>query len=70
MFKGDVGLERVRLQSQRRLDHRNTINGQIAYCYCSVAKLSDSLQPSELQPARLSCPSLSPGVCSDSCTLS
>ena len=31
---------------------------------------SDSLQPHELQHARLPCPSLSPGVCSDSCPLS
>ena len=31
---------------------------------------SNSLQPHELQHARLPCPSLSPGVCSDSCLLS
>ena len=30
----------------------------------------DSLQPHELQHARLPCPSLSPQVCSDSCPLS
>ena len=38
----------------------------------SVAKLcpSDSLQPHELRHARLSCPSLSPWVCSNSCPLS
>ena len=35
---------------------------------CSV--LSDSLWPHGLQHARLSCPSLSPGVCSNSCPLS
>ena len=29
-----------------------------------------TLQPHEVQQARLSCPSLSPGVCSDSCPLS
>ena len=29
--------------------------------------MSDSLQPHELRHARLPCPSLSPGVCSDSC---
>ena len=34
---------------------------------CSVAKSCPTLQPHELQPARLPCPSLSPGVCSDSC---
>ena len=32
--------------------------------------MSDSLQPHGLQHARLSCPSWSPGVCSDSCPLS
>ena len=32
--------------------------------------MSDSLQPHELQHARLPCPSLFPGVCSDSCPLS
>ena len=32
--------------------------------------LSDSLQPHGLQLARLPCPSLSPGACSNSCPLS
>ena len=32
--------------------------------------VSDSLQPHGLQPARLLCPPLSPGVCSNSCPLS
>jgi len=32
--------------------------------------MSDSLQPHELQHARLSCPSLFPGACSNSCPLS
>ena len=32
--------------------------------------MSDSLWPYRLQHARLPCPSLSPGVCSDSCSLS
>ena len=35
---------------------------------CSV--VSDSLQPNGLQHTRLPCPSLSPGVCSNSCQLS
>ena len=35
---------------------------------CSV--VSNSLWPHEWQPARLPCPSLSPGVCSNSCPLS
>ena len=38
------------------------------YC-CSVAK-SNSLRPHGLQDTRLPCPSLSPGVCSNSCALS
>ena len=36
----------------------------------SHSVLSDSLQPHELQHTRLPCPSLSPGVFSDSCPLS
>ena len=32
--------------------------------------MSDSLCPHELQHARLSCPSLSPRICSNSCSLS
>ena len=39
-------------------------------CYCSVAVVSDSLWPHELQHTRLPCPSLSPWVCSNSCPLS
>ena len=35
---------------------------------CSV--MSDSLQPHGLQHTRLPCPSLSPGACSNSCSLS
>ena len=35
---------------------------------CSV--MSDSLQPHGMQYTRLPCPSLSPGVCSNSCPLS
>ena len=41
----------------------------ICHC-CSVAVVSDTLQPHGLQHARLPCPSLSPGVCSHSCPLS
>ena len=39
-------------------------------CVLSHSVLSDSLWPHGLQPTRLPCPSLSPGVCSDSCPLS
>ena len=38
-------------------------------CCCSVSKLCLTLQPHELQHARLPCPSLSPKVCSNSCPL-
>ena len=37
---------------------------------CSVAQSYLTLQPHGLQHARLPCPSLSPGVCSNSCPLS
>ena len=37
---------------------------------CFVTQLCDSLQPHGQQYARLPCPSLSPGVCSNSCPLS
>ena len=41
-----------------------------ACCHCSVTVMSESLQPHGLQHARLPCPSLSPGVCSNSSPLS
>ena len=42
-----------------------------SFCCCSFAKvLSNFLRPHELQLAGLLCPSLSPGVCIDSCLLS
>ena len=37
---------------------------------CSIAKSSPTLRPHGLQHARLVCPPLSPGVCSNSCPLS
>ena len=39
-----------------------------SFCFCSV--VSDSLWPHGLQHHRPPCPSLSPGVCSNSCPLS
>ena len=45
---------------------RNTCSQK--YC-CSVDKSCLTLQPHELQDTRLSCPSLSPWVCSNSCPL-
>ena len=41
-----------------------------ACCCCSVAVVSDSLRPHELQHARLPGPSPSPRVCSNACPLS
>ena len=43
--------------------------GVLMYC-CSVAKSHPTLWPHELQHARLSCPSLSPRICSNSFPLS
>ena len=42
--------------------------GSIVTVQFSHSVMSDSLQPHGLQHARLPCPSLSPGVCSNSCT--
>ena len=39
-------------------------------CCCSGAKLCPTLLPHGLQHTRLPCPSLSPGLCSNSCPLS
>ena len=47
---------------------QNYYLGQI--CCCSVTKSCPTFQPHDLQHARLPCPSLSPGVCSNSCALS
>ena len=41
----------------------------MSICFCSVTKLCLTLQPHGLQHATLPSPSLSPGVCSDSCPL-
>ena len=38
--------------------------------FVSLSVVSDSLRPHRLQHARLPCPSLFPGICSDSCSLS
>ena len=40
------------------------------FCCCSVAKSCATLSPHGLQHTKLPCPSLSPGVCSNSCPLS
>ena len=41
-----------------------------SFCFCCSVTKSDSLQFHGLQHVRLPCPSLSPGVCSNSCPLS
>ena len=43
---------------------------QVRLLLFSHSVVSDSLRPYGLQHSRLPCPSLSPGVCSDSCPLS
>ena len=43
---------------------------RLVVCCCSVAKSYPTLRPHGLQHARLPCPPLSPGVCSNSCLLS
>ena len=44
--------------------------GVVTDCHCRHSVESDSLQPQGLQHARLTCPPLSPRVCSSSCPLS
>ena len=47
------------------------VNRYTLLCYCcSITKLCLSLRSRGLQHAQLSCPSLSPGACSNSCLLS
>ena len=47
------------------------VNRYTLLCYCcSITKLCLTLRPRGLQHAQLSCPSLSPGACSNSCLLS
>ena len=43
---------------------------QLCHCCCSVAQLCPTLWPHGLQHAKLPCPSLFPGVCSNLCPLS
>ena len=52
------------------LPHMTTWMALKDICCCSVAKLCPTLQPHGLEHIRLPCPSLSPGVCSDSYPLS
>ena len=65
-----MGPQRVRLYlSDRACTHTYCV---ICCCCCSLfspSVVSDSSRPHKLQYARLPCPSLSPGVCSNSCPL-
>ena len=76
----------ITVRKIRILEHHNHFNCETlptrflsVYCLYVFTELflsfssyvmSDSLQPHELQHARLSCPSLFPGACSNSCPLS
>ena len=54
--------------SSYNLPHHRSYLRNLLLFSCSV--MSDSLWPHGLQHARLPCPSLSPGLCSNSCPLS
>ena len=54
---------------QRIIQHHLSIKYTLLLLFIHQV-VSDSLQPRGLQHARLPCPSLSPGVCSNSCPLS
>ena len=53
-----------------RMTHNKNDIGLFWQLCCSVAKLCPTRRPSELQHIKFLCPSLSPGVCSNSCPLS
>ena len=57
------------LVHDRHLVHTSCMPGTV-FCCSSLAKLHLTLRPYELQHTRLPCPSLFPGVCSNSCSLS
>ena len=54
----------------KHLDHRDSHPESTLLLFFSRSVVSNSLQPHGLQHARLPCPSLSPGVYSNSCPLS
>ena len=63
MFGGNGYMEWLKFFLQFLMILTNNI------CCCSVSVVSNSLQPHGLQHTRLPLPSLSPGVCSNSCPL-
>ena len=53
-----------------RFSHLRTMHlSRLWWWWCSFAKLCPTLWPHGLQHTRFPCPSLSPGVCSNSCPL-
>ena len=66
-------VETVQVSVSRWMDKQNVTcahNGIVLLLLLSLQVLSDSWLSCGLQQARLPCPPLSPGVCSDSCPLS
>ena len=57
-------------KSQTQLKLLNSHTSSKPTSCCSFTQLCPTLHPHRLQQARLLCPSLSPGVCSNSCPLS
>ena len=64
-----MGLQRVRHDLVTKPSPPPYTYTYICYLLFSHSVVSDSLQPHGLQHTRLPCPSLSPGVCSNSCPL-
>ena len=62
-------LSTIELSDNFVLRHYTNFSNTWDYCCCSVAKSCLTLWPHELQHPRLPYPSLSPGVCSNSCPL-
>ena len=73
MIANNIKTTKPRHQGRRKSVGNNILPEQIKLCLLllfSHSVLYDSLQPDGLQHARLPCPSLSLGVCSNSCPLS
>ena len=60
---------RLKMSSQS-LDYFATTSTEVILLLFGHSVVSDSLRPHGPQHARLSCPSLAPRICSDSCRLS
>ena len=70
-WAGTPNLEKVmNVLNAERIDQKLVLfNSAICCCCCSVAQSCPTLRPHGLQHARLPCPSLSPGLCSNSWSL-